>query len=322
MKAVIIGTGGIGARHGENLRSLHPGIDLIGIRKEPSETTTRLDMKLFPNLDSALTEIPDMAVIALPPALHAEAARTVLAAGVALYLEKPLALRPADLADAAAQADARGTVTMAGCTLRRLAGVRRIKALLETGAIGAVHHARLSVGQWLPDWRPGRDYRETYSASRALGGGVLLDLIHEIDLARHMFGEFDSVEATAAASGELELDVEDSAEVTLHRGRVTVEVHLNYLDRPGHRNGRIFGERGEIIYNMLENRLEILDTSSGVRRDEAIANGFSVPAALIDAMDHFVGCAEAGMPSDQPISDGLKTLALVEHAKYSAGLLP
>ena len=45
------------------------------------------------------------------------------------------------------------------------------------------------MGQYLPDWRTNADYSKSYSASFEMGGGVLFDLIHEIDLAVNLMGQ-------------------------------------------------------------------------------------------------------------------------------------
>ena len=320
MRALIVGTGGIGARHAASIAALDPDATLIGVRAAPSETTERLGMTLVPDLAAGIAERPDIAVVALPPAHHAGAARKLLGANIPLYLEKPPATRGADLEDIAASAEAAGIVTMTGCLLRRMEGFRRLRDLIRENAMGPPLHARLSVGQWLPDWRPGRDYRETYSAQRALGGGVLLDLIHELDLARFLFGEFETVRAQAGRTGELDIDTEDAADILLCRPGLTVSVHLDYLDRGHHREGRVVLAQGTIVYDAIGGRLAAYDAEAETWRDIAGAEDFSVPRALEDAMAHFLDCVARGAQTDQPIGDGLRSLALAERAKADAGL--
>jgi predicted dehydrogenase len=312
VKALIVGTGGIGARHARNLKELRPGIELIGVRSEHSETTRELGMRLVPDLAAGIAERPTAAVVALPPVWHAEKARALLAAGIAVYLEKPPAIRVAELADAANAADMRCTTTMVGCVLRRMPGFRRMRDAIRSGRIGRVISAELSVGQWLPDWRPDRDWRTSYSARRELGGGVILDLMHEIDLARFLVGELAVVEASAGNTGALGIDVEDHADIRLRRDGVTVDVHLDCLDRPGHRRGRVIGTEGEIAYDARAGRL--------VEHGVASAVDFSAAAAHRDAMANFQDSVEHRVLADQPLSDALKSLALAEQAKASAGL--
>lgn len=320
MKALIVGTGGIGARHAANIKALRPDTTLFGVRTTSTEATTRLGMQLVPDLEAGIAERPDLAVVALPPTRHAETAHALLSAHVPLYLEKPPAVRTADLADAVRSAEAKGIVTMMGCVLRHMDGFRWLRDLIRDGELGPTLHCRLSVGQWLPDWRPARDYRETYSAHRALGGGVLLDLIHEFDLARFLFGEFDKVRATAYGSGALEIDTEDVADVLLCRPGLTVNVHLDYLDRAHHREGRVILANGTAIYDTIQSRLAVYDAGKSEWRELAARDAFSVPRALESAMARFLDCVARGQQGDQPISDGLRSLALAEQARAEAGL--
>ncbi len=321
VKALIVGTGGIGARHAANILALRPGAVLIGVRTEPTETTTRLGMKLVPDLAAGIGERPDFAVVALPPALHGKTAGTLLAARVPVYLEKPPAVRVADLESAAHAAESKGIVTMTGCVLRHMPGFQRLRDLVREEVLGPPIHARLSVGQWLPDWRPGRDYRDTYSAQRALGGGVLLDLIHEIDLARFLFGEFETVRAVACSSGTLEIDTEDTADILLCRSGLTVNVHLDYLDRARQREGRVILSGGTVSYDVMDGRVAAYSAETGRWREIAGKDDFSTRQALTDAMAHFIDCVSQRAPCEQPISDGLRSLALVEQARSGAGLL-
>jgi predicted dehydrogenase len=92
--------------------------------------------------------------------------------------------------------------------------------------------ATIHVGQHLSQWRPDRDFRETYSASRALGGGVLRDLSHELDYALWLFGPWRRAAAFGGRSGALEIDSDDSWSILLECERCPqVMISMNYLDR-------------------------------------------------------------------------------------------
>jgi predicted dehydrogenase len=65
------------------------------------------------------------------------------------------------------------------------------------------------VGQYLPDWRKDRDYKKTYSAQKSEGGGVLLDLSHEIDLIQWLAGELDEVKSFQGKISNLEINSDD-----------------------------------------------------------------------------------------------------------------
>lgn len=314
---LILGTGGIGRRHALAAREYWPDAHFVAVRDGESDATRALGMRVVPDLDDALALKPHAAIVALPPRLHGGMASRILEAGVPLYLEKPVAVKSDEIAAAAHQAEARGLPTQVGCVLRFLPGFQKIKTVLDDGALGIVRHARLSVGQWLPDWRPGRDWKETYSAHRAEGGGVLLDLIHESDMARFLFGEFDQVGGRVIRTGGLDADIEDCADLLYGRDGLTVAVHLDYLDRAGHRNGRILGSAGTLDYDLPGQRLRVWQ--DGLWRDILEAGDFDVAQAHKRAVAHFLEQVDHGQPCHQPILDGVRSLELIERARTATG---
>ncbi|MEQ8193979.1 MAG: Gfo/Idh/MocA family oxidoreductase [Rhodospirillales bacterium] len=321
MKVLLVGTGGIGGRHARFLRTHYPEAHLIAVRNTHNEITRDLNMDLFPNLEEAIACGPNAAIVALPPSLHGMIACKILKAGIALYLEKPVAISSHEIEDVAFSAETNGVITMSGCNLRFLPGFRRIRGLLAERALGRILCGHLSVGQWLPDWRPGRDYRTTYSAQRKLGGGVICDLIHELDLARFLFGEFSVGTAHAGTSGALEIDCEDWAEILLTNKNFTVSIHLDYLDRAGHRHGYIEGEAGSLRYDVLGGSLSCFDAE--VRTWSKLGDDqkqFSIDDSYRIAISHFFECVEQDRQTELPISEGIKSLKLAEAIRRAAGL--
>lgn len=314
MLILVMGTGGIGRRHARAARARLPDVRFVAVRDGENEATRELGMAVVPTLEAALALKPDATIVALPPRLHGPVGAAILEAGVPLYLEKPVAVASDHIRAAAERAEAQGVPTQVGCVLRFLPGFRKLKAALA--GIGAVRHARLSVGQWLPDWRPGRDWRDTYSAKAEEGGGVLLDLIHESDLARFLFGEFDTVAGRAVTTGAL-AEVEDCADVLYGQGRLTVAVHLDTLDRAGHRDGRILGADGTLAYDLRAGRLDLW--RDGAWTSLAEPGDFDVAAAHGVAVNHFLDRVASGGACDQPVIDGVRSLELVERARRALG---
>ncbi len=102
---------------------------------------------------------------------------------------------------------------------------------------------------YLPDWRPGHKYRESYSA-RAAEGGVLRDLIHEIDYAGWLYGWPRKVSGRALNLGRLGIKSEELAEAAwVTDGRYSVTVGLDYLTRPTRRRMTASGERGTLDWD-------------------------------------------------------------------------
>jgi predicted dehydrogenase len=134
---------------------------------------------------------------------------------VPVFIEKPLAHT---LRDAASVLNILGPVverSQLGYNLRFSESLIAFRDFVRGGRFGRVLRFSAETAQYLPDWRPGRDYRDTVSAQAGLGGGVLLELSHELDYLRWIFGEWDWVSAWTGRTSSLEIDVEDTALVTI-----------------------------------------------------------------------------------------------------------
>jgi predicted dehydrogenase len=171
----------------------------------------------------------------------------------------------------------------------------------------------LQAGQWLPDWRPGRDYRATYSARAQSGGGVIFDLIHEIDAARWLFGEFDQLRSMSAKSSRLAIDAEDSAGILLgRRGGPLVSIGLDYVARPPIRRYEVFGDEGTLTWDLRAHQL-----TRGEEVLEADPRSFDLAASYRAAMAEFLSAIKQSRAASPDLADGLNSIDLALQAKES-----
>ena len=150
-----------------------------------------LEAEIFPSLRSALCRTIDALIIATPSSKHADLIKDGLAFDLPMYIEKPVLTNRSQLNCLRQCLAVKGRIpqTQVGCNLRFLPSLQQLKHFVEQGVIGRIVRASFESGQWLPDWRPHQDYRKSYSASPDRGGGVLFDLIHEIDAAYWILGD-------------------------------------------------------------------------------------------------------------------------------------
>jgi predicted dehydrogenase len=322
MRALIIGFGSIGRRHARNLTFLRPSLELILLRRSAISDDVPKGARIVSDLASALALLPDFAVIATPTHLHSDVLIPLLRAGIPCYIEKPVVANDNQLSDLARTLKTLDEVpvTLVGCNLRFLPSLKMLKTLAGDGTIGRVVRANLVVGQWLPDWRPSQDYHQSYSARPELGGGVILDLIHEIDQARWLFGEYESIFAIGGKFSSLDINTEDTACILLgNRGRApVVSISLDYVSRKKVRRYEIVGDQGSLIWDLNERSLH-LHTEAGSELLDCGPDGYDTQQTYIQAMSEFLACIEGGEHILAPdIIDGLKSTELALRARKAA----
>jgi predicted dehydrogenase len=244
--ALVVGQGSIGERHARLLGDLGLGVAVV------SRHGARSTSASFHALDEALAEVkPEYVVVANETAAHRATLMALAAAGFAgrVLVEKPLFDRLAPVPDH------RFAASFVGYNLRFHPVLQELAHLLaEERAISA----HLYVGQYLPDWRPGRDYRATASASRQAGGGVLRDLSHELDYLAWLFGACERLAALGGRFSTLEIDSEDVHGLLLAFERCpVVTAQLNYLDRRGVRNLIVNTGKRTIVADLIRSTLAI-----------------------------------------------------------------
>lgn len=227
---LVVGYGSIGQRHARLLQEL--GCTVAVFSRRPGHGGER-GRDWGGDLAAAIGDVqPAYIIVANETGEHRRSLELIAACGYArnVLVEKPLWAAPCPALPCAAR-------VYVGYNMRfdpilqalreRLAGERAIAASLR-------------VGSYLPDWRPGRDYRTTASALRAAGGGVLRDLSHEIDYAQWLFGPIERLTAVGGHASELEIETDDSFAILAVAERCpSLSLSLDYLDRKPERSVRV-----------------------------------------------------------------------------------
>jgi predicted dehydrogenase len=258
---LLTGAGSIARRHANNLRALRPGLRLYFVASSDS-TRAWVDQfggKAVASVEEGLIFQPQLAVVCSSSALHARDLALLMPQVQALYIEKPVVTDEDGLRQlerALAVGWTRPSVV--GCNLRYLGVMEKVKVALQAGVVGRACSASLRVGQWLPEWRPGRDWRMTYSAYRSRGGGVIFDLVHELDSASNLFGEIAQGQAAAASLSSLEIAADDSAAIVLMmKSGLPVQVVMDYVSRVAVREYTVVGDQATLRLDLIGRRLTV-----------------------------------------------------------------
>lgn len=254
MKILIVGLGSIGRRHIKNIKAVDNNIQVAVWRQNSKKAELGglepLVEDVFFSKPEALAWKPDAVFVANPAAMHCDTALLFARANSHLFIEKPLAVSSQGLDELLGECKQRSLVLMVGYVLRFSKPIKMIKELLDQGRIGRILSIRASVGQHLSDWRPKQDYRHTVSARKELGGGVLLELSHELDYLCWLVGGISQVQALTAKVSDLEVDVEDIAEIIVKFDCGALgSIHLDMVDKALNRSCRIVGSEGTILWD-------------------------------------------------------------------------
>jgi len=246
-------------------------------------------------VEEALARRPDAVIVATPTARHLDAAVPAARAGCWILIEKPIS----DSLEGVEQLRAAAGVLL-GYQFRFHPGLRRLRHEICSGAIGSPLRATVEWGEYLPSWHPWEDYLQGYAARRDLGGGVILTLCHPFDYLRWIFGEIETVLAGTANTGQLGIEVEDTADIDIQfRSGVGARVHLDYLARPARHRLSVTGTAGSLAWDAMDGKVD---------RETLFR----------DQMRHFLACVEGREQPACTLDDGIAALRIALAAKHSA----
>lgn len=210
MKAVVIGGGSIGKRHSNNLNDL--GIE-----------TRIVDVDEIQNIDNILEDnVFDIGLVCSPNIYHIEHCIKLATHNIPIFCEKPFYSTDVGLEQLLSIVEDRKLTTMVGCNLRFNPKIESINPNAK--------YINVYFGYDLKKWRPNTNHLKSYSANKHLGGGVLLDVIHELDYLYSRFGSIKDISYTKDKLTDITNDTEDLVvgRVIFNNGTIA-DFTLNYL---------------------------------------------------------------------------------------------
>jgi predicted dehydrogenase len=144
-----------------------------------------------------------------------------------------------------------------------LPSIKAVKKYLDDENLGKIYNVTANVGQYLPSWRSDKNYKDSVSANKSLGGGALLELSHELDYLFWLFGKLMLKYSWLRTSDELGIDVEDIADLVLvSKDNVYINVHMDFIQKSTYRNCEIIAEKGRLEWDLMSNKV-ILHAEQG-----------------------------------------------------------
>lgn len=268
-RLLVVGLGSIGQRHIRIAKDLLPELQIAVLRHQKCDSESDKDiLKCFTNIDDAISFQPQAAVIANPATHHIDIAMKLAKAGVHLLIEKPISHESNGVTKLIELCNENNLVLQVGYNLRFLPSLQKFRGLLQTGVIGRQLSVRAEMGQYLPSWRPNTDYRKGVSARKELGGGVLLELSHEIDYLMWLFGNVEWIESSISIQSDLDINVEDTAHLIMGFAednigkRLVANLSLDFIRHDTTRICTVIGEKGTLRWDAVAGIIELFEQDS------------------------------------------------------------
>ena len=315
-KILICGLGSIGRRYLRVINKNWPDLKIAVLRSGYGVSCDEINLIDYQtsNLRESIEWGPEAAIISSPANLHVEQALILGKSKVPCLIEKPLGTGYEDFEKLEELIHISESVPMVvGYILRHDPCATFVKEKLEENLLGKVVEADFHCGSWLPKWRPDIDYLKSVSASKELGGGVLLELSHEIDIANWLLGPIKLNYANLKSSGLLPVDVEDRANLVAENSDgIQISIRINFCSEPSTRKIIIRGEKGEISWDIVLSKLEIKNDHNVIYQCK---NKIDRDSLLLIQIKHFLNCIFNNQKPKCSVSEGKYALEIVQKAR-------
>jgi predicted dehydrogenase len=300
MRVLISGLGSIGRKHINSIKSLYPGAEIVALRSgvntdEYEGVKNIFDVKKT-NLDSF-----DFVIISNLTSEHRKTIDLFIESGLPLFIEKPLHSN-LEIEKSLSLINKKNIITYVACNLRFLDCIRYVKTQ-SPWFVDKLNEVNVYCGSYLPDWRPYLNFRESYSANPELGGGVHLDLIHELDYLYWFFGTPQKVCRNFKNQSSLKIESFDYAHYLLDYNSFYANVTLNYYRRDSKRYLEMVFENETWYIDLLRNEVSCNDKLI-YSSDQKIADTYT------EQMKYFINNLNSGAEMHNSINDGFNVLKI------------
>ena len=244
MKVLLIGFGSIGKRHYEVLSKI-PKIKTIDLvtKQDIKDNVCYKNLEGIDNINKY-----DYFVIATQTNKHFEQLKFLEEnlKDKLIFCEKPLFESKKDL-------EIKNNKLFVGYVLRFHPLLKKLKEFIKDEKIILIN---AKCGQYLPQWRKNIDYKNSYSAKKEEGGGVLLDLSHEIDYVQWLFGKINEIKSYQVKISDLEINSDD---LTMLIGKtdknIFVNISIDYISKNTHRKLLVESFENSYELDFISNKL-------------------------------------------------------------------
>ncbi len=301
MKILICGVGSIGQRHAKNLISL--GEKNIVFFRERNLNLQDKDLKkirVYNNLSSALKEKPDISLICNVTSKHISTAIKCAKNGSHLFIEKPVSNKLINWDQLEKIVNKKNLKVMVGYNMRFHPLMIKIKKIMKNDELGKIYNIKSQWSEYLPDWHPWENYKETYPARKDMGGGCSLTLSHEIDTLYWLCGAVKKF-YNIRSYGFLNINVDTVSDFLIHfKNNIVGYIHIDFLQRPHTRKLEITGTKKKLFFDYFKNELKIIDRKGQVTKKKI---KFKKNQMYLTEIKYFLNCIKKNVKPKPDLKD-------------------
>jgi predicted dehydrogenase len=300
MNILIIGMGSIARKHIVTIRKYRPEANIYAFRSS-AVIESYLEVKNIYNIDSSLKF--DFVIISNPTWAHEKSILDSIELGCPMFIEKPVLSNLSNFAQIIKSISQNNIATYIACNLRFHPVIKYLKKYLQENEV-VINEVNIYCGSYLPSWRPGRDYKTVYSSIPELGGGVHLDLIHELDYCIWLFGYPENTLVSMSNVSSLGIDSIDYAHYMMKYKKFMVAITLNYFRRDSKRYI-------ELVFDNTTWNVDLLKcTITSSDNDVVFSEEFNIFQTYFDQMQYFINSIETKQKMMNDIEESIQILKI------------
>ena len=308
MNILIVGLGSIARKHIEAIRYLNYTTTIYALRSRKNVVDEEGIINIF-SLDN-LDFIFDFAIISNPTHLHFKYIQLLAGRNIPLFIEKPAVNSLENSAELISLIESKNLMTYVACNLRFHPCVLFINKYIKSIPI-IINEVNVYCGSYLPDWRPGKDFRKMYSVNENMGGGVHLDLFHELDYTTWIFGHPIKSSSIKRSVSSLGINAVDYANYCLEYSNFTASIVLNYYRKKVKRTIEIVTDNQIINVDLVNNLVSDAN-------DQLLfqSSNFDMKNTYNNQMEYFINCMKQNEKPMNSLNESIEILKIVLQNEY------
>lgn len=323
MKYLFVGLGSIGQRHLQNLQKLDKNAEIFALRKsnknlviqdgkaEAKDVGEYYGIKIIRSMEEAKKIKPDVSFITNPSSMHTETALELAEIGSHVFIEKPLSNSLEKVNELQKVLEKNNLISFIGYQTRFHPFIEKTRKLIEANKKNLVS-ASFEWNTYLPSHHKYEDYSQGYAARKDLGGGVVLNLIHEIDLIQHFFGKPEKIIAVGGKLSNLKMTAEDTVIAILvykiNNKQFPVHLKLSYAQVKEYREFKVQFSNSLIRVDLIENTFEHYNENGELaeKKEEKMERN----KLFKDELSYFLDCVKNEKKAFPDVPEGIKSLEI------------